>query len=245
MYNGYNGSGNGYGYTPNQLGVRPAAALSTAFLSQAFLWMFLGLGLSALTAWMAMSNPDVRASVVNLWLPVLIVQMVLGLGIQMGIRALNATVALMLFLVYAATMGLALGFVVYANVAISGVGTVAAAFVSSAAMFAGAGLYGVVTKRSLASLNGYIVMATWGLLVAFIVNFFLRSTQFDFILSAIGVVLFTILTATETNRIANGDYAAYTGSMEKASVFGALRLYLAFVNLFLMMLRLMGGGRQR
>ncbi len=238
-----------YGYTPNQypsqVGVRPRAALSAAFLSQAFLWMFLGLGLSALTAWISISSAGIREQVQGLWLPMLLAQLGLGLGIQMGIRRLGASVALALFLVYAALMGLTIGFIVWAYSLTSGYGTVAAAFLSASAMFGGAGLFGIVTKRSLATLNGYIVIAAWGLFIGFMINFFIGSDSFGYVLSAIGVVIFTILTATETNRIAAGDYAAYTGSMEKASVFGALRLYIAFVNLFLMLLSLMGGGRRR
>ncbi len=238
-----------YRYTPpqnpSQLGVRPQAALSSAFLSQAFLWMFLGLALSALTGYLAMANAGIQSAVIDLWLPIVIGQLILGTAIQMAIRSINATVALALFLVYAASMGFTLGVIVLAYAMTAGTSTVAVAFLSSAAMFGGAGLYGVVTKRSLATLNGYLAMATWGLLIGFVVNIFVGGSTLGFILSAVGVIVFTILTATETNRIAAGDYAAYTGSMEKASVFGALRLYIAFVGLFLMMLRLMSGARQR
>jgi FtsH-binding integral membrane protein len=86
-------------------------------------------------------------------------------------------------------------------------------------------------------------MAVFGLLVAILVNVFLGSSPFGFIISIIGVLVFTVLTAWDVQRIADGQLALVTGSVEKAAVFGALLLYLDFVNLFLFLLRIMGGRR--
>ena len=83
-------------------------------------------------------------------------------------------------------------------------------------------------------------MALFGLLVAIVINLFLRSDAASFVISIVGVVLFTGLTAWDVQRIQNGDLVVYTGSTEKAAVMGALNLYLDFVNLFLFMLRLFG-----
>jgi hypothetical protein len=110
-------------------------------------------------------------------------------------------------------------------------------------MFGGAALYGYTTKRSLANLRGFLLMAMFGLFAAMIVNVFTGSSTFDLIISIVGVVLFTVLTAYHVQRIANGDLALATGSTEKAAVIGALALYLDFVNLFLFLLRLLGGRR--
>jgi hypothetical protein len=142
--------------------------------------------------------------------------------------------------VYAASIGftvLAVVLQVYSTASI------ATAFLSASAMFGGAALYGYTTKRSLAGIGGFLTMAVFGLIAAMIVNLFLGNSTFDLIISVIGVVLFTALTAYHVQRIANGDLAIATGSTEKAAVVGALFLYLDFVNLFLFLLRLFGGRR--
>ncbi len=119
--------------------------------------------------------------------------------------------------------------------------SVVSAFLSASAMFGGAAVYGTVTKRSLAAMGGILFMALIGLLAAMLINLFLQSSTVTWIVSLVGVVLFTALTAYDVQRIRAGDLAAQTGSMEKAAVIGALKLYLDFINLFLFMLRLMGG----
>jgi FtsH-binding integral membrane protein len=243
------------GYAPEQLGARPAVALSVGFLSQAFMWMFLGLLLSAFVAYLVESSARVTSTgitgglastAINLWLPLIIAEMVIGVGLQVAIRRINATVALGLFLVYAGLNGLTFGVIILAYTYQSGsAGTVVEAFVSAAAMFGGAALYGAVTRRSLASMFGYLAMATWGLLVAILLNLILNNGMLDTIISIVGVIIFTALTASTVQRISRGQFAAMTGSMEKGAVLGALLLYLEFVNIFLFLLRLFGGGGRR
>ena len=121
--------------------------------------------------------------------------------------------------------------------------SVASAFFSAAAMFGAAAVYGAVTKRDLASIGGLLFMALIGLLVAMVVNIFLASSAIGWVISIIGVVLFTALTAYDVQRITRGDYAAFAGSMERASILAALHLYLNFINLFLFLLRIFGAGR--
>ena len=115
------------------------------------------------------------------------------------------------------------------------------AFLSASAMFGAAAVYGAVTKRSLTNLGGILFMGIIGLLVAMVLNIFLKSTELSWLISIIGVVLFTALTAYDVQRIQSGDLAARLGSIEKAAVVGALQLYLDFINLFLFFLRLFGG----
>jgi FtsH-binding integral membrane protein len=235
-------------------GARPTAALSAGFLSQAFMWMFLGLLLSAFVAYLVESSARVTATgvtgglastAINLWLPLIIGEMVIGVGLQLAIRRIGATLALGLFLVYAGLNGLTFGVIILAYTSQSGsAGTVVEAFLSAAAMFGGAALYGAVTRRSLANMFGYLAMATWGLFVAILLNLILNNGTLDTIISIVGVVIFTALTASTVQRISSGQFAAMTGSMEKAAVLGALLLYLEFVNIFLFMLRLFGGGRR-
>jgi FtsH-binding integral membrane protein len=241
MDNRYQSSSGSY----EQLGARPAAGLSAMFLTQAFMWMFLGLILSAFVAFLVENNLGLGETVLNLWLPLIIAEMVIGVGLQIAIRRINATLALGLFLVYAALNGLTFGVIVLAYTAqTGGAATVVEAFISAAAMFGGAALYGAVTRRSLASMFGYLAMATWGLLVAIVLNVFLGNGTLDIIISIAGVIIFTALTASTVQRISRGQLAAMTGSAEKATVIGAFLLYLEFVNIFMFLLRLFGGGRR-
>ena len=226
--------------TPTQLGVRPTAALSVGFLSQSFAWMFVGLLLTGAVAWVVQGSETLTSAAAQWYLPVMIGQFILVIAISGGINKLSATAALGLFLVYAATMGVTLSFIFI----VYDLGSIAAAFVSAAGMFGAAAVYGAVTKRSLASIGGYLFMGLIGLIIAMFLNLFLlHSSQFDLVLSIFGVGLFVGLTAWHVQRIANGDLAAYTGSMEKGAVLGALSLYLDFINIFLFLLRIFGGRR--
>ena len=233
------------GYAPEQLGVRSAATLSVGFLSQAFAWMFLGLLLSGWVAFLVQNSTGLTDTVLNLWLPLIIVEMVIGIGLQVAIRRISALMALGLFFIYAALNGLTFGVIILAYTAQTGsAATVVEAFVSAAAMFGGAALYGAVTRRSLASMFGFLAMATWGLFVAILVNMFVGNGTLDILISIAGVIIFTALTASTVQRISRGQFAVMTGSTEKAAVIGALLLYLEFVNIFLFLLRLFGGGRR-
>lgn len=230
-------------YSPERLGVRPSARLSVSFLTQAFTWMFFGLLLSAFVGFLVQSSTAMQDTAASLFLPAIIGEFALVFIISLGMRRMNATLALGLFLVYAALNGLTIGLIVTAYTATAGIGTVAAAFLSSAAMFGGAATYGALTKRSLSSIGGFLWMGLIGLVVALVVNTFLASGLLGFVISVVGVVIFTALTAWDVQRISNGQIAAFAGSMEKAAVFGALQLYLDFINLFLFMLRIFGGRR--
>lgn len=230
----------GTGAQPGSIDLRAGTQTQGAYLNQAFFWMFAGLLLSAAVGFLVSSNETILEFVASNFLPIVIAQFVLVLAIQFGIRRLSATVALLMFFVYAASVGftvLAIVLIVYPTA------TVATAFLSASAMFGGAALYGYTTKRSLASIGGFLFMALIGLIVAMVVNMFLNSDTMAFVISIAGVILFTVLTAFHVQRIANGDLAIWTGSVEKAAVYGALLLYLDFVNLFLFLLRIFGGRR--
>ena len=233
-------------YSPERLGVKPVARLSTAFITQAFFWMFMGLIVSAIIAFLVQNNLGLTQTVASLWLPLIIVQMFLGVGLQLAIRRINATMALALFIAYAAINGLTLGVVVLAYTYNTGTSaTVVEAFLSAAAMFGGAAVFGAVTRRSLTNMFGYLAMATWGLIVAMVLNLLLGNSTLDILISVVGVLIFTALTASTVQKISRGDFAALTGSMEKASVLGALLLYIEFVAIFLFLLSLFGGGSRR
>jgi FtsH-binding integral membrane protein len=227
----------GVAANPAALGVVPDARLQAAFLQQAFLWMFLGLLVTAGVAFFVQSNEKLLSFANSFYFLLLIGQLALVVGITAAIRRISASAALGLFFVYAASLGVTMGLIV----SFYTTGSVATAFVSASAMFGAAAVYGAVTKRSLANMGGFLFMALIGLIVAMVVNIFLASSTVTFIISIVGVVIFTALTAYDVQRIQGGALAAATGSMEKGAVIGALTLYLDFINLFLFMLRLLGG----
>ncbi len=223
--------------SPSALGVKPDVRLQAAFLTHAFVWMFVGLLVSAVVAYAAIGDATLRDFARDNILILFIAQLALVFVISGAINRLSATIALLLFFVYAASLGLVIGLIVSSYTQSS----VVTAFLSASAMFGAAALYGAVTKRSLAGLGGILFMGLIGLFVAMLLNFFLQSSAISFVISLIGVVLFTALTAYDVQRIQAGDLAAQTGSLEKAAVIGALHLYLDFINLFLFVLRLVGG----
>jgi len=227
----------GIGAAPSTLGVKPDARLAQAFLTQAFMWMFAGLLLTAGVAYVVQSNPKLLEFAEGNFFLLFIAQIGIVMAIAGAINRISATAALALFFVYAATLGVTIGLIVASYT----LGSVASAFLSASAMFGAAAIYGHVTQRSLARIGTIALMGVFGLLIAMLVNLFLGSEPITYLISIVGVVLFTALTAYDVQRIQSGDLAARLGSMEKAAVIGALQLYLDFINLFLFMLRLMGG----
>ena len=230
---------NPLGTTPEQVGVLPSEDAQQRFLVQAFGWMFAGLLLTAGVAAFVQTSETLTTFAYRNFLILFLAQLGLVFVISGAINRLNATLALGLFFIYAASLGLTVGLIVQAYTGAS----VATAFLSASAMFGAAALYGATTKRSLAGLGGILFMGLIGLLVAVVLNVFLRSSQMSWIISLVGVVLFTALTAYDVQRIQNGTLARALGSVEKAAVLGALQLYLDFINLFLFLLRLTGSRR--
>jgi uncharacterized protein len=230
--------------TPTQAGIGPDGSVAVlpdartqaALLTQAFMWMFLGLAVTAGTAFIVQGNARLLEFAASNWLILVIGQLVLALAIGFGIRRISATAALGAFFVYAASLGLTIGLIVSLYTEAS----VVTAFLSASAMFGAAAVYGHVTKRSLAGLGGLLFMGVIGLVVASVINIFLVNDTVSWVISIIGVVIFTALTAYDVQRIQNGDLVVWTGSTEKAAVLGALHLYLDFVNIFLFLLRLFG-----
>ncbi len=225
--------------SPSALGVKPDARLSAAFLTQAFLWMFVGLIVTAGVAFVVQSNERLLAFASENLLLLFIAQLALVFVISLGIKKISATVALGLFFVYAASLGITIGLIVMAYAETS----VVTAFLSASAIFGSAAIYGAVTKRSLVGLGPILFMGLIGIIVASVLNLFLSNDMVAFGISVIGVVIFTALTAYDVQRIQNGDLAVATGSMEKGAVIAALALYLDFINIFLFLLRIFGGGR--
>jgi len=213
------------------------------FLTGSFVWMFVGVLLSAFSAAFVMGNPSLQERIVELWLPLLIGQLVLVFAISFLITRISSVVALGLFFIYALTMGLVLGVIVLAYVGTIGISGVVSAFAGAAAIFGGAALYGAVTKRDLTSLGGILFMGLLGLVVVMFLQifFFADSSTASLIIGILGVVIFTGLTAWDVQRLKNG--AMPNINKDSATVMGALALYLDFINLFLFMLRIFGSSR--
>jgi FtsH-binding integral membrane protein len=166
--------------------------------------------------------------------------LVLVFFLSWRIDRLSATTARALFFVYAALVGASLSviFAVYTTSSITQV------FFISAAAFGGLSLWGYTTQRDLTGMGSFLVMGLIGIIIASLVNIFLKSSGLDWIISVIGVIVFAGLTAWDTQKIKE-MYSAYDdGTVAgRKAVMGALTLYLDFINLFLMLLRLFGGRR--
>ncbi len=165
----------------------------------------------------------------------------LVLVFSFGLNRLPTGAARAIFWAYAALMGVSLSTVLLAYTGVS----VAQTFFVSAAAFAGLSLWGYVTRKDLSGFGTFLIMGLFGLIIAMLVNMFLRSSAMDLIVSVVGVLLFAGLTAYDTQRIKNLYSEVGNGAFRgKAEVLGALTLYLDFINLFLFLLRLMGDRRQ-
>lgn len=161
--------------------------------------------------------------------------------LSFGINRLSENTVKALFWTYAILMGVSLSTILLAYTGVS----VARTFFVTAAAFGGLSLWGYTTKRNLSALGTFLIMGIFGLLIAMVVNMFLRSSTLDLIVSAIGVLLFAGLAAFDTQKIKSVYFdVAGTEFRGKAVVMGALTLYLDFLNLFLFLLRFMGDRRQ-
>lgn len=225
-----------YGQAGADARLSPSPELASQVLTQAFAWMFAGLLVTAGVAFFVQDNQSLLNFAGRNWFILFIGQVVLALGIQGLIRRLNPLVALALFFIYAASLGLTVGLIVSFYTSTS----VATAFLSAASIFGAAALYGYTTKRPLVKVSNFIGIALFGWFVAIAVNLIFPSGLFTTVLSLFTVVLFTVLVALEVKQISRGDYIAFAGSPERAAVLGAVHLYIAFVNIFLSLLNLLG-----
>jgi len=212
-----------------------------SFIRSVYGWMFGGLMLTAGAAlWVVMSRAMQQLIFGNravMW-GLLIAEVGLVMFLSFRITKMSAGAAAASFLVYSLLSGLTLSSIFFVYTA----GSIASAFVTAAGMFGAMSVYGMVTKRDLTSWGAFFSMGLIGVLICMVVNIFLKSSILGFAASLIGVVVFVGLTAYDTQTLKS--YATSRELRENLAVFGALRLYLDFVNLFLMLLRLFGGNRR-
>ena len=225
---------------PLEYGADTRDSAVSRFFNAVYAWMAVGLAVTASVAWLVFAHPVVMRSVLSggAIIGIFIAEIVLVLVISSAIRAINATVATALFVLYSALNGLFLSsvFFLYTLPSITG------AFVACAGMFAVMSIYGMVTKTDLTSLGKIMFMALIGLIIASVVNIFVASSALYWLVSYAGVIIFAGLTAYDTQRLRTMAVSVQGDSALAArlSVNGALILYLDFINMFLFLLRFMG-----
>ncbi|CAN7757519.1 Bax inhibitor-1/YccA family protein [Bradyrhizobium sp. LjRoot220] len=211
-----------------------------AFMLRVYNYMAAGVGLTGIAAFLTyqLTGPELLQSPL-MWV-LMLAPLALVFFISARINTLSAAAARGLFLLYAALVGVSLStiFHIYTESSITRV------FFISAAAFGALSLWGYTTRRDLSGFGTFLFMGLIGVIIASLVNLFLRSSGLDWLISIIGVGVFAGLTAYDTQRIKGmydrGDDATSAG---RKAVMGALSLYINFINLFMMLLRLMGGRR--
>jgi FtsH-binding integral membrane protein len=212
------------------------------YMLRVYNFMAAGLGLSGLVAFIAVTTGFYQqiAATPLIWV-VMLAPLAAVLFLSFRIDRISAGTAQLIFWTYAALMGLSLTgiFLVYTGA------SVARIFFISAATFAAMSLYGYTTRRDLSRFGAFLFMGLIGIVLASLVNIFVGSTGLQFAISVIGVLVFTGLTAYDTQRIKEVYLASDPGDvLAKKALLGALTLYLDFVNLFVMLLQLTGQRRQ-
>ncbi|MCR4665926.1 MAG: Bax inhibitor-1/YccA family protein [Desulfovibrio sp.] len=216
----------------------------SVYMSKVYLWMSAGLALTAVTAWFVGTSEAVLSLFVNPVVPIVLFVGEIGLVIALSaaIHKMSAQTATMLFLLFSLLNGLTLSVIFIAYTSAS----IATAFFSTAGMFLAMTIYGTVTKRDLTSLGSFLFMGLIGLIIASIVNLFLANPMMELIISCIGVLIFTLFTAYDTQKLrAFGMNAPIDDqeAVQRGAILGALTLYLDFINLFVHLLHLLGASR--
>lgn len=220
---------------------RTLNAAFPALMRKVYVWMTLALLLTAVTAFGVATSPTLLTTIyssrVVMW-GLIFAEFALVIAISGAINKLSLSTATLLFILYSVLNGATLSaiFVIYTNLAI------VKAFIVSAGTFGTMAVFGYTTKRDLSTIGRIMFMLLIGIIIASIVNIFLKSGAFDYIISFIGVAVFTGLTAWDSQTIKKmlmNQYDMSEGS-QKLALLGALNLYLDFINLFLYLLRIFG-----
>jgi FtsH-binding integral membrane protein len=213
-----------------------------SFIRSVYAWMFGGLLLTAASAWWVVNSAAMQQVIFgNRAMPWVLMLAELGLVMYLSFRITKMApgAAASIFLVFALLNGLTLSSIFF----VYRMPDIFLAFVTSAGMFGAMSVYGMVTKRDLTSWGSFFFMGLIGIIICSVINIFLKSSALGFAISFIGVFVFLGLTAYDTQKLK--AYATAPELRENLAVYGALALYLDFINLFLMLLRLFGGNSRR
>jgi len=215
-----------------------------SYMLQVYNYMGLGLGISGVLAYVVSAGVEAQAGWAIALMRAHWLFAFVGIGLvfflSFGIQRMKASTAFLSFVGYSAVNGIWLApvLLVYTHT------SVASTFFIAASMFLATSLYGYTTKRDLTGMGSFLIMGLFGLIIASVVNIFLASSAMHFAISVIGVLLFTGLTAYDTQKIKEMYYQGDGHEIaRKKSIMGALRLYLDFINLFLFLLQFLGNRR--
>lgn len=226
---------------PNQ------GTLAKSFLANVFMWMSGALATSALFAWIFASNSALMSLLVNeagftiLGYVVTFAPLGLVLALSFGWQRFSLPVIMGIFIAYSMLTGISLSFIFL----IYTLGSIASIFLIASAMFALMAVLGYTTKTDLTAFGSLMMMGLVGIMIAVVVNWFLKSDTMSYLISCVSVLVFTGLTAYDVQKLKYiGMTAGSDGmTMRKVAIMGALELYLDFLNLFLALLRLFGNRR--
>ena len=216
------------------------------FIRSVYNWMAIGLGLTGFIAFYVSNSPNMIRLIYGnklLFFGMIIGELALVFYLSARVQKIQASTATALFILYAALNGATLSiiFLIYTSASIT------STFFICAATFVACSIYGMVTKRDLTSLGGFLTMGLIGIIIASVVNMFIRSSGMNLIISYIGVFVFVGLTAYDTQKLKSMAISQpaglEAGVVRKGAIMGALALYLDFINLFLMLLRILGNRR--
>ncbi|MDR0816328.1 MAG: Bax inhibitor-1/YccA family protein [Desulfovibrio sp.] len=218
---------------------------ASVYMRQVYQWMSAGMALTAAVAYGVASSPGLQQAILGnslITVALIVVQFGLVIALSAAVHKMSGQTATGLFLLYSALTGAMLSsiFVVYPIASISN------AFLATAGTFLAMSLYGTVTKRDLTAFGSFLFMGLIGIVIAMLVNIFLQSTLMDFIITCLGVLIFTGLTAHDTQKLRRfGETAPLNDgtAVRRGAILGALTLYLDFINLFLLLLRLFSTNR--
>ena len=232
-------------YTPSVADAQQAATAFSALMRKVYVWMTLALAVTGITAYAVANSYSLMSMLFSnqavFWV-LAIVEIGLVIGLSAAINKLSFATAAIMFVIYSIINGLTMSviFIVYTT------SSIAVTFFITAGAFAGLALIGYFTKKDLSTMGKFLMFALIGVIIASIVNIFVKSSGLEFVISIIGVLLFAGLTAYDSQKIKE-MFLAYGNEVndqtQKLAVLGSLTLYLDFINLFLYLLRFLGRAR--
>jgi len=219
---------------------------ATLFLAKVFNWMAVGLGLTGLSAFLVANTPMLQQVVLGnklFFYGLIFGELGLVFYLSARVERMSAKAATNLFMLYSVLNGLTLSAILLLYTGTS----VALTFFVAGGMFVSMAIYGTVTKKDLTSMGSFLFMGLVGMIIASVANIFMGSSMVSWVVSAIGVIVFTGLTAYDVQKImqigGGGIMQSGQAAIQKGAIMGALALYLDFVNLFIHLLRFLGDRR--
>ncbi|RPH51814.1 MAG: Bax inhibitor-1/YccA family protein [Desulfobacteraceae bacterium] len=221
--------------------------LVNEFIRSVYNWMGIGLALTGFIAYYVSNDAQIQNLIFGnklVFFGLIIAELALVYIISARVNKIQASTATSLFILYAALNGATLAslFLVYTSSSIT------STFFICSATFVACSIFGMTTKRDLTSMGGFMTMGLIGIIIASVVNMFIKSSAMNMIISYIGVIVFVGLTAYDTQKLKNmamtQPSGLEAGVIRKGAILGALTLYLDFINLFIMLLSVLGGRRE-